>query len=347
MNPHNFYIHVPFCASKCNYCAFYSHCPTEPDWDGYCAKILCEVDFWADKLGKIDIPTVFFGGGTPSLMPTDIFAKIMNAIRARFNVLPNAEITIESNPKTLDAKWLSEFAYAGVNRLSIGIQSLNDDDLKFLGRRHSVSDAIDLIQTATDMGLRVSADFIYGLPGQTVSDVNKLCEQINKLPLTHCSMYELSIEPGTPFAKMNLDMPDNDTMASMYDTIDATLRLPRYEVSNYGTPCEHNQNIWDGEQYVGIGIAAAGRPLIDGVWYDQRGGEITMEPIDADTRAREIVMTGLRTMRGIKLTDDIKKIIDMDFVNNNPELFTTDGLRLATTKKGMLILDNLLIKLIA
>ncbi len=348
--PHNLYFHVPFCASKCNYCAFYSCAIDNFDgghvWNSYLKQILSEIDFWAARMGKIPVTTIFFGGGTPSLMPTDVFAQIMTAVKTRFDVELDCEVTLESNPGTINAARLAEFQSAGVNRLSIGVQALNDTDLEFLGRRHDVATALELIKTATGMGLRVSADFIYGLPGQTVADVKKLCGQINKLNLEHCSMYELSIEPGTPFAKMNLTMPDNETMAKMYEAIGDTLRLSRYEVSNYGTPCRHNHNIWDGAPYLGFGRGAAGRPLIDGVWYDQRGGEINFAPIDENTRALEKVMTGLRTARGINLSDDVYKIINWEFVGNHPELLTTDDSRLTATKKGLLILDDLLVNLI-
>ncbi|MDR0726664.1 MAG: radical SAM protein, partial [Rickettsiales bacterium] len=210
--PHNLYIHIPFCASKCNYCAFYSAACATPDWDGFCDGILTEIDHWYDILGKITVPTIFFGGGTPSLMPPHIFAKIMWYIKNRFLVPDDAEVSVESNPGTIDKDKLKEFQSNGMNRLSIGIQSLNNQELKFLGRRHDAATATKLIKSAKDLGLHVSGDFMYGLPGQTVEDVRTLCQSINELDMEHCSMYELSLEPGTPFSKMNLKMPDNETM---------------------------------------------------------------------------------------------------------------------------------------
>lgn len=345
--PHNLYIHVPFCASKCNYCAFYSRACADIDWDNYAQNIISEIKQWADKLGKIDIPTIFFGGGTPSLMPVTVFGEIMDAIRDQFNVPDNCEVTIESNPGTITRDRLIGFMDAGVNRLSVGIQSLNDTELQFLGRKHSAADAVNLIKTAMGLGLHVSGDFIYGLPGQTVADVAKLCKQINDLGIKHCSMYELSIEAGTPFSKMNLVMPDNETMAKMYEAIANNLNLPRYEVSNYGThPCLHNQNIWDGDPYIGIGDGAAGRPMIGNTWYEQMGGGKTFIKIDTPTRALEKIITGLRTMRGVRLTNDICDLINFDFVNNHPELVTTTNNRLAATQKGILILNDLLVNLV-
>lgn len=347
--PHNLYIHVPYCMSKCNYCAFMSVACAAPDWGKYADDICGEIMVWAQKLGKIDIPTIFFGGGTPSLMPVGCFEKIINTIRANFNLLSDAEITIESNPGTLDAEKLRAFCVAGVNRLSIGVQSLDDEKLKFLGRRHNVADALGLVDIAQNMGVRVSADFIYGLPGDTVDDVIKMCTQINRLGLRHCSMYELTIEPGTPFGKMNLQMPDNDTMAQMYLAIGETLMLPRYEVSNYAAPgdeCRHNQNVWDGQPYIGIGRGAAGRVFMDGVWYEQSGNNGQFDAISDDMRAVEMVLTGLRTLRGCQLTDTIKNGIDMDWARDNPAYVQINNNRISATPQGMLILDEVTVNLV-
>ncbi|MBD5391341.1 radical SAM family heme chaperone HemW [bacterium] len=345
---HNIYIHVPFCASKCRYCAFYSRA-IAPDWDGYLAGILSELDYWAARLGRIDVPTVFFGGGTPSLMPTRVFAAIMDKIRTDFNLAFDAEITLESNPGTIDAVRISEFKAAGVNRLSIGVQSLSDDELEFLGRRHNTRDAIAAIDAGRRAGLRTSADFIYGLPGHTVGDVVRLCRDINALGLSHCSMYELSIEAGTPFAQMNLAMPDNDTMAEMYMAISDNLNLPRYEVSNYATSgdeCRHNANIWAGAPYIGIGRAAAGRVLIDGTWYDQMGAGARCEKLSSDVRAVEKVMTGMRTIRGVELTDDVRAAINWDWVTAHPDLVDVSLSRISARPAGLLTLDNILLELI-
>lgn len=335
--------------SKCNYCAFISVACKSPDWGKYGDDICAELMSWAEKLGKIDIPTIFFGGGTPSLMTVDCFERIMCAINKNFNVLPDAEITIESNPGTLDTEKLRAFCAAGVNRLSVGVQSLDDRRLKFLGRQHSVADALRLIKDAQNTGLRVSADFIYGLPNDTVDDVIKTCNQINKIGLGHCSMYELTIEPNTPFGKMDMQMPDNDTMAQMYVAIGDTLNIPRYEVSNYATPgaeCRHNQNVWDGHPYIGIGRGAAGRVLMNNTWYEQRGNHAQFDPISDDTRAVELVMTGMRTIRGCQLTDATKNVIDMDWARNNPDLVQINGERISATPQGMLILDDVILELV-
>ncbi|MDL2296001.1 radical SAM family heme chaperone HemW [Lachnospiraceae bacterium OttesenSCG-928-E19] len=299
--PHNLYFHIPYCASKCRYCAFYSMPCANPEWDSFADGILAEIDHWSKIMGKIDIPTIFFGGGTPSLMPVVVFERIMNAVRENFNVLPDCEITVECNPGTITAEKLIAFQKIGMNRISVGVQSFDDDILKFMGRCHNANTALDLINKSLDLGLRVSADFIYGLPNQTVDDVKNLCNQINNLGIEHCSMYELIIEPGTPFADMKLDVPDNETMADMYETIGETLAMPRYEVSNYGTPCHHNQNIWDGEPYIGFGTAAAGRPLINNVWHEQMGNNEMCEKMTDTDRAIERVIMGLRSKKRYRI----------------------------------------------
>lgn len=348
--PHNIYIHVPFCISKCKYCAFFSRACANPDWESYAKKIITEIKHWHNMLGRISVPTIFFGGGTPSLLPTKIFAKIINSVRENFNLLDNAEITIEANPKTLDTVRLREFCDAGANRISIGVQSFDDEKLRFLGRAHNADDARRLIDIAMSQIKNVSADFIYGLPSDSVDDVIKTCDKINKIGISHCSMYELTIEPNTPFGKMNLQMPSNETMAEMYTAISKTLKLNRYEVSNYavdGAECRHNQNVWDGAPYIGIGDGAAGRILMDNVWYEQMGDGKLFESLSDSTRATERLITGMRTRRGVFVDDAIKKIIDIEFAKSNPDVIEfRPGNRIRATDAGILILDNLIERLV-
>jgi oxygen-independent coproporphyrinogen-3 oxidase len=347
--PHNLYIHVPFCVEKCNYCAFYSFGCADPDWENYADGIVSEINSWGARLGKIDVPTIFFGGGTPSLMPVTILERIIGAITKNFHIMADCEITLESNPGTLPHDKLRDFTAIGMNRLSVGVQSLYDAELKFMGRIHNATDALHLINNATKLGLRVSGDFIYGLPWHSVDDVGNLCRQINDIGVNHCSMYELTIEPGTPFAAANLPMPSNDQMADMYNAITESLNLPRYEVSNYASPgneCRHNQNVWDGEPYIGIGRAAAGRPLIDGVWYEQMGANAIFRPMDNKMRAIEKIITGARQTRGIRMTPDVLGQVDMDYVNSHPDLFQIENGRLRVHQNAILLLDDLLLNLV-
>lgn len=283
------------------------------------------------------------------MMPTKNFTKIMDAIHKNFDVDPDAETTIEANPGTLDDKKLGEFCAAGINRLSIGVQSFDDEKLKFLGRIHTAREARVLIDSGLRRKIRVSADFIYGLPGEGVDDVIKTCEVINKIGIQHCSMYELTIEPNTPFGKMNLDMPRNETMAEMYIAIGENLHLPRYEVSNYaiiGHECRHNQNIWDGAPYIGIGNGAAGRVFLDGVWYEELGGGKMFQPMTNDARAIERVITGMRTMRGVRVDDSVKKILNIEFAKSHSDMITFSNDRIIATNAGILVLDDLIEKLV-
>ena len=347
MTSHNIYIHVPFCVSKCNYCAFFSRA-VAPDWETYQVNICREIDFWATKLGRVSVPTVFFGGGTPSLMPIHIFDAIMQHLRDKFDLSGCTEVTLESNPGTITAEKLHDFISCGVTRLSIGIQSLTDEELKFLGRKHDVKTALELLDSAQKSGIETSADFIYGLPHHRTENVIALCNQINSLGLKHASLYELTIEKNTPFGRMNLDMPSNDDMADMYMAIGDHLALARYEVSNYAAPgheCKHNQNVWDGDAYIGLGQGAKGRVFMDGTWFEQSGGDIQYSAISGDTRAMEKIITGLRTMRGISLGLDIKNVLDIDFINSHNDLVKIENNRLVATDKGLLILDDLLVNI--
>ncbi len=282
-------------------------------------------------------------------MPVEIFSQIMDAIAKNFHIAPDVEVTLESNPGTLDAEKIHEFHARGINRLSVGVQSLNARDLEFLGRRHSADAARETLRVATNAGMRVSADFIYGLPGSNADDMRRMCRAINELELRHCSMYELTIEAGTPLAAAAPVMPDNATMAEMYAVIQSELKLPRYEVSNYaehGFECRHNANIWDGAPYIGIGRAAAGRIFINNQWYEQMGAGAVFAPLSVHDRAVEKIITGMRTVRGVKITPDVSDAIDWDWVRGNANLVRESGDRVHTTAAGNLILDDILTNMV-
>jgi oxygen-independent coproporphyrinogen-3 oxidase len=332
----NLYLHVPFCVKKCNYCAFYSICPDNIDWDGYVAGALRQMDEF--HIDDYEMETIFFGGGTPSLMPV----KHAEKIRRRLRLKDGAEWTLEANPKTLSSFDLKDWSDLGLNRLSIGIQSFDDSYLRFLGRIHSAVDSMELLSAANDLGLRVSGDFIYGLPNQSVADVARLCGRINDSGLRHASLYELTIERGTKFQDM--DSIPEPIAAEMYLAIQSSLNLPRYEISNYGTPCRHNSNVWAGGEYIGVGESAAGRLIRNGEWIETKiaGGKIVSAPLSKRERSVEIVMTGLRTMRGVDINALPADVIDWDFVNRNPEYFSQNGGFLRMSDSGLLLLDSLI-----
>ena len=197
--------------------------------------------------------------------------------------------------------------------------------------------------------IRVSADFIYGLPGHNVQNIILLCDKINDIGLQHASLYELTIEKNTPFGQMNLNMPTNDAMTDMYLAIQDNIKLPRYEVSNYAAPehiCRHNQNIWDGAPYIGLGHGARGRVFMDNTWFEQSGGDIKYSKIDNKTRAIEKLMTGLRTMRGMIIDDAIKNVLDFDFINAHNDLVKLEHNVIRATDTGILILDDLLVDIL-
>ncbi|MDR1027583.1 MAG: coproporphyrinogen III oxidase family protein [Rickettsiales bacterium] len=356
----NFYIHVPFCVKKCNYCAFYSVCDA-PDWENYTRGVCEQLDYFKGLGTRDQGPdTIFFGGGTPSLMPVKYAAQIIEKIGAK----NPAEFTIEANPKTLNASKLKDWKDLGLTRLSVGMQSFDDEELQFLGRIHSAADACALIDAGLDSGLRVSADFIYGLPGQSAAAAVRLCENINVLGIEHASLYELTIEKGTPFAGMK--PPTESIGAEMYRTIQSALRLPRYEVSNYGEPCLHNSAIWAGEQYIGVGESAAGRVRDSDGWLETKivGGCVVANRLTNAERATEIIMTGLRTMRGVALcavfpsfggvppegrlggassgSCAIPLHINWPFINSHPEYFIAAADSLRMTESGLLLLDGLM-----
>ena len=348
-NAHNIYIHVPFCRSKCKYCAFFSHPCVEPDWDGYAERICTEIAYWGQKLGRILVPTVFFGGGTPSLVPQVNMARIITTLRKHFIIPDNAEISLEANPATIDKDKLYALQHLGFSRLSVGVQRLDDKELQFLGRIHTSVEAIELLDIAMGLNMHVSGDFIYGIPGDTVANVINICKKINSIGLRHCSLYELTIEKDSVFGKMNLDMPSNEEMADMYQAISQHLCLPRYEVSNYATSgdhCHHNQNVWDGEPYIGIGQGAAGRVLLDGIWYEQSGNFALFEPLSTKARAIEKILTGMRTVRGCQLTQDVKNVIDIDWVTAHPQYVQISDGRISATASGLLILDSIITNMV-
>lgn len=343
--PHNIYIHVPYCKSKCKYCAFFSRPCESPDWESFTKDICNEIFYWGNRLGHVCVPTVFFGGGTPSLVPQRHLEKILGTINKNFTIENDAEITLESNPATLDKNKLMDLKSLGINRLSVGAQRFNDSELLFLGRMHTCSDTLQLIKNAQKIDLNLSADFIYGIPNDTAKTVKKLCTEINNLGLQHCSLYELTIEKNTPLAEMNLDMPNNEEMATMYQTITEFLSLPRYEISSYAHKnheCTHNKNIWSGKPYIGIGQGAAGRILINDTWFEQQGANEVFEALTENQRATEKLLTGLRTIYGCQLTQDVKNVIDIDWIKNNPEYIKISNNRICATEHGFLILDNLI-----
>ncbi len=271
------YVHWPFCKSKCPYCDFNSHVREKIDAEAWKTALLAEIDHYAALTPGRQVTSVFFGGGTPSLMDPHIAGAIIDRIAMRWAIADDPEITLEANPNSAEAERFAAFKTAGVNRLSIGVQSLDDKALKFLGRGHDVREACRAIDRAAKLFDRFSFDLIYARPGQTVEDWTRELKAALDLRPTHLSVYQLTIEAGTQF-KTLFDRGDYSLLSEivqerLYDATQAILEdaeMPAYEISNHaraGQASRHNLVYWHYEDYVGVGPGAHGRLTLDG-----RGG---------------------------------------------------------------------------
>jgi oxygen-independent coproporphyrinogen-3 oxidase len=273
MNPLHLYIHWPFCKSKCPYCDFNSHVRDRIDESEWLAGYLREIDYFADHIRKYKIKTIFFGGGTPSLMSPDTVKAIIDKLRSISN-FDNIEITLEANPTSSESSKFKQFKESGINRLSIGIQSLIDEQLKFLGRNHSAKEALQTIEMASKIFNNYSFDLIYARPDQTEESWKLELSEALSYAVNHISLYQLTIEKGTPFYKDARDkkfiVPDQDKALDLYEITTEALEskgLMRYEISNYALPgkeSQHNLGYWNYREYLGIGAGAHSRIKIDG-----------------------------------------------------------------------------------
>lgn len=316
------YIHVPFCVKKCAYCDFYSVGGTSPEVrEEYARTVISHIKMCSDTSSVCD--SIYFGGGTPSLMRPEDIKSIISALRECFTVTPDCEITLEANPETVDEKSLSEFKKAGINRLSIGVQSLDDGELTVLGRVHTASRAVQTVKTAHMTGFEnISCDVMFGLPNQTAESLFKTVDTLCSLPITHISAYGLKIESGTPFGRARLELPDEDTEEKMYFGIINRLRekgFEQYEISNFAKNSaysRHNLKYWQGDEYISFGPCAAS--YLDGQRYTyERSLEKYTESIkngknppeserytvDKEEKTRERIIFGLRLARGISLSE--------------------------------------------
>lgn len=267
------YIHYPFCKAKCPYCDFNSHVRQNIEHERFEHAYLKELEYFAPQTKNRKITTIFFGGGTPSLMPTNLVAKIIEKISQLWQIDKNCEITLEANPTSFEAAKFHDFKKAGINRLSIGIQALNDEDLKFLGREHSAIEAINTIISAQKIFENYSFDLIYARPKQDLASWEKELTQALNLAANHLSLYQLTIEKGTKFftqhKKGEFLMPNEELAAQFYELtneITAQNGLELYEISNYakkGFECKHNLAYWQSQDYLGIGAGAHGRAYLD------------------------------------------------------------------------------------
>jgi putative oxygen-independent coproporphyrinogen III oxidase len=323
------YVHWPFCAAKCPYCDFNSHVRHQGvDQERYTRAFLAELEDRRQRSGPRTVTSIFIGGGTPSLMKPETVGAILDAIAANWTVPAGIEVTLEANPSSVEADRFRGYRAAGVNRVSLGVQALNDRDLRFLGRLHNVEEALRAIALAREIFPRLSFDLIYARPGQTPEAWAQELEMAIGYAVDHLSLYQLTIEEGTRFHDLHAAgkfvIPDPDAAADLYDLtqkVTAAHGLPAYEISNHARPgCEsrHNLTYWRYGEYVGVGPGAHGRFVEDGrrvvtftekfpeAWlklveskgHGLAGGEILTRSEEAD----EFLMMGLRLVEGIDLT---------------------------------------------
>lgn len=267
--PFGLYIHWPFCRSKCPYCDFNSHVRASTDTAAWQAALLTEMRSWREQTPDHQLQSIFFGGGTPSLMPPALVESLIQEATRLWPSVNDLEVTLEANPTSVEAENFAGYAAAGVNRVSLGVQSLRDTDLKFLGRQHSAAEAIEAIKLAARYFPRTSFDLIYARPQQTLADWQAELNEALALNPGHISLYQLTIEANTGFAEQykrgHFTLPEEGLAGEMYEATGSVLGqagLYNYEISNYARPgneCRHNLIYWNYEDYIGIGAGAHGR----------------------------------------------------------------------------------------
>jgi putative oxygen-independent coproporphyrinogen III oxidase len=381
MEPLAVYIHWPFCRSKCPYCDFNSHVRDRVDQARWTRALLADLDHHAELMPYRLVGSVFFGGGTPSLMAPETVAALLDRVRSRWQVAADAEITLEANPNSAEAARFRAFAAAGVNRLSLGVQAFDPEALRFLGRAHDRGEAIAAIDHARGAFDRFSFDLIYARPGQSAAAWRSELAEALALAGDHLSVYQLTIEPGTAFATLSrrgdLVATDDETAASLYEATQdqlAAAGLPAYEISNHARPgceCRHNLAYWRCQDYLGIGPGAHGRLTRAGIKYATRqrrapeawlaavesagtGIEDTA-PVEPDAIIEELLMMGLRLTEGVRrerLEEALRETVETRFADTLPALLdggflTLDRGRLAASPAGRQRLNAVLAALLA
>jgi putative oxygen-independent coproporphyrinogen III oxidase len=374
------YVHWPFCLSKCPYCDFNSHVRREPiDEQRFVRAFAAEIAATAARAPGRTVSTIFFGGGTPSLMQPATIAAVLDSIAQHWHVAPNAEITLEANPTSVEATRFRGYRTAGVNRVSLGVQALDDRILTELGRLHTAREALDAVAIARTVFGRYSFDLIYTRPGQQPAEWQRELKIALAEAGEHLSLYQLTIEPDTPFAALyaagKLRLPDEDIARALFDTtqeICAAHGLPAYEVSNHARPgaeCRHNLVYWRAHEYAGIGPGAHGRLDIGGerhaiaterrpeTWLasvESRGdGIVTDDVLTAEERGDEYLLMGLRLAEGIDMTRFVEiagRPVDPARIAALHEygfVETTPAGRLRVTPPGFPVLDAVVADLAA
>lgn len=360
------YIHIPFCDGKCPYCDFYSLCGNAPLFDEYTKAVTEALYAWARKT-DFTAETVYFGGGTPSLIGADRLVKILNAIKVGFQLSSGAEVTVEVNPTSVGEKFFSQLVSAGFNRLSMGLQSANADELALLGRKHTAQDVTAAVKAARTAGFEnISLDLMLGLPNGSADKLKNSINFAASLGVEHISSYILKVEDGTPFAARKIELPDGDETAEQYlfcvDEL-AKYGYKQYEISNFAQPnreSKHNLVYWHGEEYLGLGPGA--HSFLNGKrFFYPRDIQafIRGEPPVQDGSGgsfEEYAMLNLRLTDGLQKAECIKKFgaegaEKFSAVLKNTKkcpskLISADSERVFFTPQGFLVSNALLIKLL-
>ena len=370
-DPFALYVHWPFCVSKCPYCDFNSHVRESVDQAAWRAALLADLAYEATMMPGRTLGSIFFGGGTPSLMPPATVAAVIDAAAGHWRMADNVEITLEANPSSVEAARFADLAGAGVNRASLGLQSLDDTALGFLGRAHGVAEGLAALATAQRSFGRVSFDLIYALPGQTLAAWEAELARALAFGTEHLSLYQLTIEPGTRFATEaaagRLSIPDGDAAADLFEATRAATAaagLPAYETSNHARPgaeSRHNLTYWRYGDYAGIGPGAHGRRhgtatvrrrkpenWLTAVERNGHGAE-SEEPLPPHDRATEALLMGLRLREGVDLTriaalaGGVAPVDDAAVARlATLGLIMREGAWLRVTEAGALLLDAIL-----
>jgi len=378
--PFGVYLHWPFCAAKCPYCDFNSHVRhAPPDEARFAAAFAREIATTADRTGARTVSSIFLGGGTPSLMKPATVGAVLEAVGRHWTIAPDAEITMEANPSSVEAERFRGYRAAGVNRVSLGVQALADADLRFLGRLHNAEEAFRAVEIARATFPRLSFDLIYARPGQTPAAWAAELEAAIARAADHLSLYQLTIEEGTAFAALHragkLAVPDDDQAAALYavtqEVTDAA-GLPAYEISNHAAPgaeCRHNLVYWRYHEYAGIGPGAHGRLVLrDGrhataternpeAWLarvETRGDGLTVDDLlSREEQGDELLLMGLRLAEGIDVARyetlagrrlDEEQLADL-VAHGMVE--RTRGGKLRATRAGFFVLDAVVADLAA
>ena len=371
------YFHWPFCLSKCPYCDFNAHAFENVDHDRHRAAYQKALTFYAEKLKGREVVSVFFGGGTPSLMKPEMVGALLSDIKKHWSVSSDIEITLEANPTSVEIEKFKAFRDAGVNRISLGIQSFIDKDLKFLGRAHDVAGAKKAIEIADQCFERYSFDLIYGRPDQSLSDWEVELKEALAFAKGHMSLYQLTIERSTPFymrhSRGEFKVPDDVEGADFYHLTQDIMEeggLPAYEVSNHSSQGQescHNLVYWPYEDYIGIGAGAHGRFTLEGqklaardhsapdIWLEraeEKGhGAHEWEVISPEDQFTESLMMGLRLKEGLsipklesKTSHSFKDQINPDHLQNTIKegWVNYNGQNISLTREGLLRLNQII-----